>query len=92
MLNGVRVVAVRDVAAIAHSVSRKMRDVAAIAHNVGRKMRDVAAIAHSVGRKMHRFRLRSATMSDVAKNIWPAEIAFSKIKQENNDHKSKNIA
>jgi len=64
VLNGVRVVAVRD---------------------------DVAAIVSSIGRTMHRFRLRSATMSDVAEGIWPAEIAFSKIKQENNDHESKNV-
>ena len=76
MLNGVRIISVSDVATIAHCV--------------GRRLRDVSAIARSVGRMMHRFRLRSATMSDVAKGIWSAEIAFSKIEQENNDHESKN--
>jgi len=59
VLNGVGVISVRDVATIAHCV--------------GRKVRDVSAIARSVRRMMHRFRLRSATMSDVAKGIWPAE-------------------
>ena len=78
MLNGVRFVAVRDVASIAHSVSRKMRH--------------VAVIAHSVGRKMRRLRLSSATMSHVTNDIWSAEIAFSKIEKENDAHKNKNVA
>ena len=59
VLNGVRVISVRDVATTAHCV--------------GKKVRDVSAIARSVRRMMYRFRLRSATMSDVAKGIWPAK-------------------